>query len=147
MRIVTEERTTGAEIWVTGLQWERVYSVYMCCHILAFRTHPTFIWAGHWVALAHWPVSVDYVFIHTAIVLAVVTAERTLGAGLALMSMHMATLEVFTIVGTRNLYKRTANKLVTQFWVQIQVSLQFSQLPCPLTATLLMGAPNLKSIQ
>ena len=126
---------------------EGTYSVYMCFHILAFRTHPTFIWAGNWVALTHWPVVVDYVFIHRAIVLAVVTAERTLGAGLGLMNMHMATLEVLATVGTRNCSKPTANKLLTQFWVQIEVPIQFSQLPCPLTATLPMHAPNLKSIQ
>ena len=72
----------------------------MCFHILAFRTLPTFIRAGHWVALAHWPVVVDYVFIDRAIVLAVVTAERTLRAGLTLVSMHTATLEALAAVGT-----------------------------------------------
>ena len=126
---------------------EGTYSVYMCFHILAFRTHPTFIWTGHWVALAHWPVVVDYVFIHRSIVLAVVTAERTLGAGLSRVSMHMATLEVLATVRTHNCCKRTTNQLLAKFWVQIQVSIQFSQLPCPLTAILLMGAPHLKSVQ
>ena len=94
---------------------EGTYSVYMCFHILAFRTHPAFIWAGHWVALAHWPVVVDYVFKHRAIVLAVVTAERTLGAGFFFVSMHMTMLKVLAAVGARNLYKRTANKLLAQF--------------------------------
>ena len=126
---------------------EGTYSVHMCFHILAFRTHPTFIWAEHWVALTHWPVVVDYVFIHRAIVLAVVTAERTLGAGLALVSKHMATLEVLAAVGARNFCKCTANKLPTQFWVQIQVFIQFSQLPCPVTATLLVQALDTKGVQ
>ena len=119
----------------------------MCFYILTFRTHPTFIWTGYWVALAHWPVVVDYIFIHRAIVLAVLTVERTPGAGLSLMSMHMATLEVLATVRTCNCCKRATNQLLAKFWVQIQVFLQFSQLPCPLTATLLMGAPNLKGVQ
>ena len=126
---------------------EGAYSVYMCFHILTFRTHPTFIWAGYWVALAHWPVVVDHIFIHRAIVLAVVTAERTLWARLVFVSVHMATLEVLAAVGTRNICKFTANKLSTQFWVQIQVSIEFTQLPYPLTATLLVHAPNLKCVQ
>ena len=96
---------------------EGTYSVYMCFHILAFRTHPTFIWAGHWVALAHWPVVVDHVLVHRAIVLAVVTAERTLGASVTLVSMHMATLEVLATVDARNCSKLTASELLAQFWV------------------------------
>ena len=63
---------------------EGTYGVYMCFQILAFRTHPTFIQAGNRVALTHGPVIVDYVFKHRTIVLAVVTAERMLGAGLTL---------------------------------------------------------------
>ena len=74
---------------------EGAYSVYMCFHILAFGTRSTFIRAGHWEALTHWPVMVDYVFIHRTIVLTVVTAERTLGARVNLVSIHMVTLEIF----------------------------------------------------
>ena len=69
---------------------------------------------------------VDYVVIHRVIVLAVITAESTLGAELALMSMHMATLEVLTAMGTLNKRKFTASNLFAQFWVQIQVAIQFS---------------------
>ena len=94
---------------------EGAYSVYMCFHIPAFRTHPTFIRTGHWVALANCPVIVDYVFVPRTIVLAVVTAERTLGARFVFVSMHMGTLEVLATVGTRNICKFTANKLSTQF--------------------------------
>ena len=104
---------------------EGAYCVYMCFYILAFRIYPTVIWAGHWVALAHWPVAVDHVFRHRAVVMAVVAAERTLGAGLALMSLHMSTLEVLEAAGTRNCCKRTANQLLVQLWVQVQVDIQF----------------------
>ena len=63
------------------------------------------------------------------------------------MSMHMATLKVLTTVGTCNWSKLTANKLLALFWVQIQVSIKFSQLPCPLAATLLVYAPHTKAAQ
>ena len=132
---------------VTVDHCEGAHGVYMCFHILTFRTHSTFIWAGYWVALTHWPVVVDHIFIHRSIVLAVVTAERTLGAGFTFVSMHMATLQVLATVGTRNCSKLTANKLPTQFWVHIQVSIEFTQLPYPLTATLLVHATNCKCVQ
>ena len=125
---------------------EGTYSVYMCFYILAFRIHPTFIRAGYWVALTHWPVVVDHIFIHRAIVLAVVTAERTLGT-LTFMRMHMLTLKVLAAVATCNWSKLTANKLLATFWIQIQVSIQFSQLPRPLTATLLVHTPHTKGVQ
>ena len=111
---------------VTADNHEGAYSIYVCFHILSFRTCPTFIWARYWVALAHGPVVVDYVVIHRIIVLAVITAESTLGAELALMSIHMATLEVLTAMGTLNKRKFTASNLFAQFWVQIQVAIQFS---------------------
>ena len=102
---------------VTVYYCEGAYTVYMCFHFLALRTYTTFIWAGHWVALAHLPVVVDHVFIHRAIVLAVFTAERTLGAGLALVNIHTPTLKVLVTVGTRNCSKLTANKPLVQFLV------------------------------
>ena len=56
-------------------------------------------------------------------------------------------LEVLAAVGTRNICKFTANKLSTQFWAQIQVSIEFTQLPSPLTATLLVHALHTKGVQ
>ena len=58
-----------------------------------------------------------YVFIHRAIVLAVFTAEGTLGAGLTLVSIHTPTLKVLVTVGTPNCSKLTANKPLVQFLV------------------------------
>jgi len=98
--------------------------VHMCFNILAFRIHSTFVGARHWVALAHWPVVVDYIFIHRSIIIAVVAAERSLWAGICLVSMHIATLEVLTTMGARNCSKHAANKLLAQFWIQIQVPIQ-----------------------
>jgi len=121
--------------------------VYMCFNILPFRIHTTFVGARHWVALAHWPVVVDYIFIHRSTFIAVVAAERSLRAGICLVSVHIATLEVLTTMGAGNCSKLTANKLLAQFWVQIQVLIQFSQLPRPFAATLLMSAINTKLIQ
>ena len=72
-----------------------------------------------WVVLAHWPVVVDHLFINRGIVIAVVTAERTLGAGFTLVRLHMVTLEVFATVGTGNCSERTASKQFAQFRVQI----------------------------
>ena len=86
-------------------------------NILAFRIRPTFLRARHWVALAHWPVVADYVFIHRCIIIAVVAAERSLGTGLTLVSMHMTTLEVLTTMSACNCFKLTANELLAQFWV------------------------------
>ena len=57
---------------------------------------------------------VDHVFIHRVVVLAVVTAERTLEAGFTLVSMQIATLEVLATVGTHNCCKITTNKLLTR---------------------------------
>jgi len=119
----------------------------MCFNILAFRIHPTFVRARHWVALAHQPVVVDYIFIHRSIIITVVTVERSLGTGICLVSMHTTTPEVLTTMGTGSCSKLTANKLLAQFWVHIQVLVQFSQLPRPLAATLLMHAINKKLIQ
>jgi len=119
----------------------------MCFNILPFRIHTTFVGARHWVALAHWPVVADYIFIHRSTIIAVVAAERSLRAGICLVSMHIATLEVLTTMGAGNCSKLTANKLLAQFWVQIQVLIQFSQLPRPLAATLLMHATNAKRVK
>ena len=93
------------------------YSVYMCFYLLALQIYPTLISAGDWVALAHLPVAVYHIFIHRVVVGAVVTAERTLGAGLTLMSLYLLTLKVLETAGTRNCYKRTANKLLARFWI------------------------------
>jgi len=119
----------------------------MCFNILTFKIHPTFVGARHWVALAHWPVVVDHIFIHRSIITAVVAAERTLKTRFTLMNTYPTTLEVLTTIGARNSSKLTTNELLAQFWVQIQVLIQFSQLPRPLTATLLMHTINTKCIQ
>jgi len=63
------------------------------------------------------------------------------------MNMYPTTLEVLTTIGACNSSKLTTNELLAQFWVQIQVLIQFSQLPRPLTATLLMHTINTKCIQ
>ena len=118
-------------------------------NILAFRIPPTFVRARHRVALAHWPVVADEIFIRGCIIITVVTAEsqRSLGARLTLVSVHVTTLEVLTTMGARNIRKLTANKLLAQFRVQIQVPIQFSQLPGPSTAAFLMHATHTKCIQ
>ena len=129
---------------ITVYYREGALGVHVCFHILAFGYHPAFIWAGHWVTLAHWPVVGNYVFIPRTISLTVVTSERTFGTGLILVDAHIATLEAFVTVSTRNRCKLTANELLACFWVQIQVFIQFSQFSCPLTSTLVMYAPHTK---
>ena len=67
---------------------------------------------------------VDYIFIHRSIIIAVAAAERSLRAGICLVSMHIATLEVLTTMGAGNCNTHTANKLLAQFWIKIQVPIQ-----------------------
>ena len=102
---------------ITVYYSQGAFGIYVCFHILAFGHHPTFIRAGHWVTLAHWPVFANYVFIHRAIILAVVTSEGTFGTGLILVDTYIATLEALATVSARNRYKLTANKLLACFWV------------------------------
>ena len=134
------------EVTADGCQGALVSN--MAVYILTLELQTTIVRTAEREGPTHRPVVVDHIIKVGLVIVAVLTAERTIRTVFCLVSLNVSSLKLDpTIVDTVNFNKLTSIELFLWLWICVEVPIKLSQFPCPLTPVFSTSTANIERIK